>query len=152
MKAHGWLKEITVPNSGQHVATDDDNDVADTTDFDDEHNSENHPQGRTIRIDSLVPDITFNNSQPMSYNTSTSALDHPNQQYQQTIDPQQEAICLQALGLQPLGFSPFEEVYDQNNMIIPTGHAHNEWIPKAVVAAPMMEHSFSAPGRMATRW
>jgi hypothetical protein len=152
MKAHGWLKEISVPNNGQHVAADDDNDVADTTDFDDEHDGEIHPQGRTIRIDSLVPDITFNNSQLMSYNTSTSSLDHPNQQYQQTIDPQQEAICLQTLGLQPLGFLPFEEVYDQNNMIIPTGHAHNTWTSKAVGAAPLMEHSFSAPGRMATRW
>jgi hypothetical protein len=51
-----------------------------------------------------------------------------------------------------LGYSPFEEVYHQNDMIVPTGHARGNWVPKASIAAPMMEHSFSVPGRVAMRW
>jgi hypothetical protein len=152
MKAHGWLKEITVSNRGQHVAADDDNDVADAADFEDEHDSETRPQSSAMRTGSHVHENTFANLQPMSYNTSTSSLDPPNQQYQHTIDSQQEAICLQALGFQPLGYSPFEEVYHQNDMIVPTGHARGNWVPKASIAAPMMEHSFSVPGRVAMRW
>jgi hypothetical protein len=152
MKAHGWLKEITVPNNGQYVAADDDNDVADAADFDDEHDSETHPRGRTMKIDSLVHENTSTNSHGIAYSTSASSLDHPIQQYQRTIDPQQEAICLQALGFQPLGSLPFEEAYSHNNMTIPTGHTHRDWAAKAVSTAPIMQHSLSAPGRTAMRW
>lgn len=80
--------------------------------------------------------------------TSTSSLIPTTQQYQHGIGLQQEAICLQALGFQPVGFLTPEEGYGMNDMAIQTVDSGGSWDTRANGTAPMMEHSFTAPGRM----
>lgn len=144
MKAHGWLKEITVPNRGPRTATDvdDDEEVPDATDLDNEPADDTDSQGSVAAFRG-----TITNSHGMSYNAGL-----PFQQYQHTIDPQQEDICLQTLGLQPTSFAMFEEGYALNDMPIQTVQIASNWNLRANGVAPMMEQSFSAPGRMAMSW
>ena len=148
LKAHGWLREITVPNLGSRTAADNDEespDQPDMADFDDDDN--NNPQSG---VDFALQGGAFANSQLMSSTTSTSPSSHSKQRFQYTIDPQQEDICLQTLGLQPARLSTFEEEYPQ--IAVQTGCISSDWNPNLGCAAPMMAQSFSAPGRMAMRW
>lgn len=150
LKAHGWLREIEVPNLGPRTTADnndDSPDQPDMTDFDDADAEDNNDsQGGAVALQGTLSD-----SQPMSYNTSTSPSSHPAQQFQYTIDPQQEDICLMALGLQPTSLT-LEEGYALNGAITQNAHISSAWGLKVNSAAPMMEQSFSAPGRMAMRW
>jgi hypothetical protein len=73
------------------------------------------------------------------------------QQYR-IIDPQQEDICLQTLGLQPTSLAIFDEGYPLNDISVQAGRVSGDWNNTFGCAAPMMEQSFSAPGRMAMRW
>lgn len=154
MKAHGWLKEITVPNRGSRAAADFDDDSPDAADFDDELSADLDPQDEATRVDSNTHNSSgapLVNQYIVPYNMPTSS-NHLGHQGQRIIDPQQEAICLQALGLQPMGFPISEDAYTPSDMATEAGYPHGNWHPKASVAAPIMEHSFSAPGRMAVRW
>jgi hypothetical protein len=150
LKACGWLKEITVPNRRPQTAADNDDDdsvVYDATKFDNAEANDTDLQG-----DNAALQGTYMNPQLMSYNPSTSPLSPPDQQYHLPIDPQQENICLQALGLQSTNFSMFEEGYALSDTTTPNVQISSNRDIKANGVAPMMEQSFSAPGRMAMRW
>jgi hypothetical protein len=151
LKAHGWLRQITVPNSGPRTTADNDDDSPDqpdATDFDDaDADDNNDSQGGAVAFQG-----DFANSLPMSSNSSTSSLKLPDRKYHQFIDPQQEDICLQTLGLQPASLSTFEEGYALNDIASQPVHISSDWNLKVGCPAPVMEQSFSAPGRMAMRW
>jgi hypothetical protein len=150
LKAHGWLRQITVPNSGPRTTADNDDDSPDqpdATDFDDaDADDNNDSQGGAVALGGA-----FANSQPMSYDTSMPSSDPHGQQYR-FIDPHQEDICMQTLGLQPASLSMFDEGYALNDVPTRTVRVPGDWNANVGCAAPMMEQSFSAPGRMATRW
>lgn len=156
MKAHGWLKEITVPNRGSRTAVDNEEDLSDAADFDDEPSGDLDSQVVTMRLNSNTHQTAgapFTDQYAMSYNAPpTSSPNSFAHQDHRLLDPQQEAICLQALGLQPIGFLTPEDAYGPSDMATQIGYPNSNWHPKANGAAPMMEHSFSAPGRMAVRW
>lgn len=155
MKAHGWLKEITVPNRGSRAAADNDEDVSDAGDFDDEPSGDLDSQGEAMRINPNTrnsPGAPFPDQYTMLYSTPTSSSNSFAYHDQRMVNPQQEAICLQSLGLQPMGFSTFEEAYAPTDMATQVENSHSNWHPRSNGTAPMMEHSFSAPGRMAMRW
>jgi hypothetical protein len=150
LKACGWLKEITVPNSGPHTAADEDDEdpsVPDSTSLDTAEFD-----GTNLQAVAVTPDRMHANSQVMSHNTSTSPLSPPDQQYQLPIDLQQEDICLQALGLHSTNFSMLEDGYALNNPGAQNVLISSDWVPIASSVAPMIEQSLSAPGRMAIRW
>jgi hypothetical protein len=129
---------ITVPNLGQGAATsgDGEDDLVDEDDEDD-NAAQNEPTAfnPTILTDPLA--------------TSQHSLTAPNQLYHHALDSQQEAICMEALSLEPLGFSTFEVVYDLNdsNTSNQAIQLHSMWTPQpnGTAATPMMHHSFSAP-------
>lgn len=150
LKAHGWLREITVPNLGPRTTTDnngDGPDQPDATDFEDADAQDNNDsQGGAAALQGV-----FTESQSMPYNMSPSSLGPLDQQYR-IIDPQQEDICVQTLGLQPTSLSIFDEGYPLNDISVQTGRISGDWNNDVGCAAPMMEQSFSAPGRMAMRW
>ena len=152
LKAHGWLREISVPNLGPRTAIDnDDNDQVgpDMTHLDNSDNADpvdNDPQGGTVALQR-----TFTEPPLMAYSTSMSPSSPLDQQYR-IIDTQQEGICLQTLGLQPASLSMFDESYVLNDVAAQTVRVSGDWNLNGGCAAPMMEESFSAPGRMATRW
>ncbi|GAB7328148.1 hypothetical protein MBLNU13_g00177t1 [Cladosporium sp. NU13] len=151
LKAHGWLREITVPNLGPRTIVDNDDDSPDqpdATEFDDaDADDNNDSQGSAVG-----PQSAFTNSQLESYNTSASPLSYPEQRLQYSIDPQQEDICLRALGLQPTNLTMFDEGYPLNDIVVQTGRVSGDWNSNGGCAAPIMEQSFSAPGEMAMRW
>jgi hypothetical protein len=150
LKAHGWLRQITVPNSGSRTTADNDDDNPDQPDgtvFDDaEFDDNNDPQGGAAALQG-----NSTTSQLMSCNPAMPRSGPSDQQYR-FIDPQQEDICMQTLGLQPASLSMFDEGYALNDVPTQTVHVSSDWNPNAGYAAPMMEQSFSAPGRMAMRW
>jgi hypothetical protein len=150
LKAHGWLKEITVPNLGPRTTVDNDDDSPGqpgATDFDDADAEDNNDS--QVSVAALQGNSTT--SQLMAYNTSISPPGPPEQQYR-FIDPQQEDICMQTLGLQPSSLSMFDEGYALGDGSPQTVRVPNDWNSSAGYAAPTMEQSFSAPGRMAMRW
>lgn len=147
LKAHGWLRQIIVPNSGLRTTADNDEDIPDQPDATDFDDTDADADGND---DSQSGAVAFQDnsatSQLMAYNTSTSPLGPPNQQYR-FIDPQQENICMQTLGLQPASLSMFDEGYALGEVSTQPVRAPGDWNPNV-----MMEQSFSAPGRMAMRW
>ena len=153
LKAHGWLKEITVPNRGPRTDADNDDDSPDqpdATDFEDADagaDDNNDSQGGAVALQSN-PTI----SQLMPFNRSMPPSGPPPDQQYRFIDPQQENICMQTLGLQPASFSTFDEGYALSDIPAQTIRVSGDWNPNVGYAAPMMEQSFSAPGRMAMGW
>lgn len=150
LKAHGWLREITVPNLGPRTAADNDDDSPDqpdAPDFDDADVDDNNDS----QSSGVVLQSAFTDSQLISYITSTS-LSGPSDQQYQFIDAQQENICLNTLGLQPASLSMFDEGYALSEVSTQTMRVSGDWESNGGCAAPMMEQSFSAPGRMAMRW
>lgn len=150
LKAHGWLKEITVPNLGPRTASDNDDDSPDQPDAPDlgDADAEDNNDSQ-VSVAALQGSST--NSQLMSSNTSISPPGPPEQQYR-FIDPQQEDICMQTLGLQPASLSMFDEGYPLNDVSTQAVRVSGDWNSNVGYATPMMEQSFSAPGRMAMRW
>lgn len=139
-----------MPNRGPRTAADnddDDDDVPDATDFDNECVDDADSQGSTIAFNGKLT-----SSHGISYSAPISSFNPSFQHYHHTIDPQQEDICLQTLGLQPTSFATFEEGYALNDMTAPTVQVPSNWNLRANGVAPMMEQSFSAPGRMAMSW
>lgn len=155
MKAHGWLKEIVVPNRGHQFVADDEDDSIDAEDLDEEAGGESMSRNAarsTSHLPQQAVGAFFAGQDAAPVRTFSSSLGPATQPLPHTIDPQQEAICLQALGFQPLGFSILEEGYGFNDLPIQTGHAGSSWDTRVTGAAPVMEHSLTAPGRMASGW
>jgi hypothetical protein len=150
LKAHGWLRQITVPNSGPRTTADNDDDSPDqpdATDFDDaDANDNNDSQSGAAALQG-----NSTTSQLMSYDPSISPSGPSDQQYR-FIDPQQEDICMQTLGLQPASLLMFDEGYTPSDVATQTACVSNDWNHNAGYAAPTMEQSFLAPGRMTMRW
>lgn len=132
LKLHGWLKEIEVLNQGPGTI-----DHVGETDLQDDDDT-----GEPDRLDLDGASAPQLESQSGLYSASSSSLVFaalPNQ----PIDFQQEDICVEALGFQPAPFSMANDDY------LPNGYADRIWsATKPLVVAPMMEHSFSAPGRI----
>jgi hypothetical protein len=153
LKAHGWLRQITVPNSGPRTTADNDDDSPDqpdATDFDNadpyadaDDNNDSQGGATAFQDDSTTLQL-------MSYNPSISSPDPPCQQYR-FIDSQQEDICMQTLGLQPTSLSMFDEGYALSDVPTQTVRVTSDWNSNSGYSAPMIEQSFSAPGRMAMR-
>jgi hypothetical protein len=59
---------------------------------------------------------------------------------------------MQTLGLQPASLSMFDEGYPLNDVSTQAVRVSGDWNSNVGYATPMMEQSFSAPGRMAMRW
>lgn len=151
LKAHGWLREITVIVSKRGprstAETEDAGEGArDATDFDSTATG-----GSDSQENAIASQDTFADSHLTPYNTSTPPLSAPDQEYQHSIDLQQEDICLQTLGLQSANSSMFDDEYALNDIARQTLYASSVWNPKISVAAPMMDQSFSAPSRIGTR-
>ena len=152
LKAHGWLREITIPNLGSRTTADNNDDDSpdqlDETDFDDaDADDHNDSQGGAVALQGA-----FTTSQLVTDDTSASPLSHPEQRLQYSIDPQQEDICLRTLGLQPTNLSLPDEGYPLDDISIQTGRVSGDWNSNVSCAAPMTKQSFSAPCRMAMRW
>ena len=184
MKAQGWLMKITVANDGKQgkvgAAAEDEAQDVDEGESEDEEDAgfdgTAHLSATTLLLNAAPPPLTLSQVSSTSPSSISPTPDRSNyqqlqqqqQQQQQPyriIDAQQEAICMQALGLQPDGFPLSHSGNDENDYspavqpgyFIPstarawadgTGHGG---IGKPPLAAPMMEQSFSAPGGV-TMW
>jgi hypothetical protein len=181
MKAQGWLMKITVANNGKQAKA---GAAADEKEYDDESEDDDHagfdettthlPAATGFPSISAPPPLTLSqvssSSSPLSGNNVM--LQHPMQKHC-IIDAQQEAICMQALGLQPDGFpsninsnneggysSPAESGYVfpsadrawSNNSLSGRTDGGNLNSRAQIMVAPMMEQSFSAPGGMPMMW
>ena len=171
MKAQGWLMKITVANGGQQrfarAADDeegeeyDDEDVEEYDGFDESTNASSHNNA-------VQPFLA------LSQGLSSSGIQQPIRSHRRIIDPQQEATCMQALGLQPHGFPLV--INNSSSGSNSRSNAEIHYSPPAgpgclfssdartwsgngsngssndgqpTIAPMMMEQSFSAPGGMA---
>lgn len=119
LKANGWLKEIEVPGAGFMMGAE-----ADQAFGADDSGVEDFPDD-IAQSCHLVDEFAGN-----------GIIYQPDG----TFDMQQEAFCTQALGLQPYNLAP--PIGDDFTPTYLTA------IPHSSFAAPMMEHSASAPGAL----
>ena len=173
MKAQGWLMKITVANHGkkQRIVGVEEGEAQDDDEGESEDEDETSRALATARPLKPAPPL-LSLSQVSSSSSSLSSNDSNTHQQQQQfqpqphrfIDAQQEAICMQALGLQPDGFalnigSGNSSSNEQINYLLPTGAGYPSSCSRNVIngslggvigrrpfVAPMMEQSFSAPG------
>jgi hypothetical protein len=175
MKSQGWLMKITVSNQKQGkvgtAAADDDDDAQDDDEggFEDEEDDcfdeTTHSSATALLPKVALPPLTFSQVSSSSSSSSSSSLNIiPQHQHQPRllIDAQQEAICMQALGLEPnslvLGsnndnfdYSPPVEagcLFSSDGKIWGNGGGSIISGRNPTMVAPMMEQSFSAPGGM----
>lgn len=124
LKENGWLVEVEVVNEGRAVVDEDEEEVPDAEQEDVIGCGE-----IAVGVQHDVTDL-----QPVPYGTFAQPIPHATQ----FLNPIEESICTQVLNLQAsVGFSSF----DQDYSILDNANA--DWM-----AAPMMEHSYSAPGRI----
>jgi hypothetical protein len=187
MKAQGWLVTITVPNQKQgsagvvgDEAQDDDGEGEfedeDETDFDGTITAHQNAAHRNATITTALPpkpapplltlsqvSSSSSSSSSLSSNNSNINTHHQHPQPHRIIDAQQEAICMQALGLDSNGFVSSNNNNDEIDYSLPTSAGYpfssgvgRNWSDSTiasgnsstvVVVAPMTEQSFSAPAR-----
>jgi hypothetical protein len=181
MKAQGWLMKITVPNkrqgkvgaAGDRAQDDDESDDESEEDADaDFDETTTHLPATTLLPKAAPPPLTLSqvsSSSSLSSNGSSNGIYQPQPQQplqpHRLIDAQQEAICVQALGLdQHNGFvlgrngdeidypPPVEAgclfIAGGGNWSGGTGHS----VGRAPLVAPIMEQDFSAPGVLGLMW
>lgn len=129
LKENGWLVEVEVVNEGRAVVDEEDETQAVDADLEEEAGNEdvNNVAGMMQGVATFEPALCGNFANPVPVSHAT-----------QFLNPVEESICTQVLGLQPnVGFSAFDQDYTLLD------NASADWI-----AAPVMEHSYSAPGRI----
>jgi hypothetical protein len=182
MKAQGWLMKITVPNkrqgkvgaAGDRAQDDDESDDESEEDADaDFDETTTHLPATALLPKAAPPPLTLSqvssSSSSLSSNGSSNGIYQPQPQQplqpHRLIDAQQEAICVQALGLdQHNGFvlgrngdeidypPPVEAgclfIAGGGNWSDGTGHS----VGRTPLVAPIMEQDFSAPGVLGLMW
>jgi hypothetical protein len=182
MKAQGWLMKITVPNkrqgkvgaAGDRAQDDDESDDESEEDADaDFDETTTHLPATALLPKAAPPPLTLSqvssSSSSLSSNGSSNGIYQPQPQQplqpHRLIDAQQEAICVQALGLdQHNGFvlgrngdeidypPPVEAgclfIAGGGNWSDGTGHG----VGRTPLVAPIMEQDFSAPGVLGLMW
>jgi hypothetical protein len=181
MKAQGWLMKITVPNKKQGMVgaaadgeAQDDDDESECEDEDETNfDGTTHLPATALLPKAAPPPLTLSqvSSSPssLSSNGSSNGIFQPQPQQplqpHRLIDAQQEAICVQALGLDQhngfvlgrngdeIDYPPPVEVgclfiAGGGNWSDGTGHS----VGRTPLVAPIMEQDFSAPGVLGLMW